>query len=177
MNQLTIIGNLGHNPEMRYVPSGEAVTSFSLAVNRKVGDREVTDWFSVSAWGKLGDLCNQYLAKGSQCLVQGRVRIETWTAKNGEEKSGMSITADKVQFLGSKPVGQGEKIPAQGEFDDIESSAERSGHVVDKSDQEPAQADVPPVAPIDPDWMQPSFVPEAEDELDGMPVKNSMVSH
>ena len=79
MNKIIVIGNLGRDPEMRYTPNGQSVTSFSVASNRKyttaTGERrEETEWFNVSAWGKLGETCNQYLTKGSQVYVEGRLR-------------------------------------------------------------------------------------------------------
>ena len=78
MNKIIVIGNLGREPEMRYTPGGQSVTSFSVASNRKyktgAGEqREETEWFNVSAWRKLADLCNQYLFKSQQAYVEGRL--------------------------------------------------------------------------------------------------------
>lgn len=106
MYQKTIIvGNLGRDPEMRYTPSGTAVTTFSVAVNRRWTSRngeqqEKTTWFRVTAWEKLAELCNQYLSKGRLVLVEGDVSASAWMSQEGEARSTLELQARAVRFLG-----------------------------------------------------------------------------
>ena len=112
MNKIIVIGNLGRDPEMRYTPSGQSVTSFSIATNRKftVGgeQREETDWFNVSAWGRLSELCNQYLTKGQQVYVEGRLHLRSYEARDGQTRWVNEISLTDVQFL-SRSSGAGDE--------------------------------------------------------------------
>ena len=88
----TIIGNLGGDPEMRYTASGRAFTTFNVACNRSYttaeGERrEETEWFRVTAWGKLGEVCSQYLRKGSKAYIEGRLSSRTWEGADGQKRS------------------------------------------------------------------------------------------
>ncbi len=110
-----IIGNLGRDPEMRYTPSGKPVTSFSVACNRVYtgpdGERkEETEWFRVSAWGKLGETCSQYLTKGRKVFVEGRLQTRSWVGQDGQKQFGLDITATDVQLLDSRPRGEGTEM-------------------------------------------------------------------
>ncbi|MEK7310757.1 MAG: single-stranded DNA-binding protein [Chloroflexota bacterium] len=112
--KLIIAGHLGKDPEMRYAPNGDPVTSMSVATNRKYTDKsgqkvEETTWFRVSVWGKQAETCNQYLKKGSAVLVEGRLQADkatggprTFTRQDGTSGSSFEITADPggVKFLG-----------------------------------------------------------------------------
>ena len=99
INHVIIMGRLTRDPEMRTTPSGKSVTSFSLAVDRQ-GAEDQTDFFEITAWEKLGELVNQYLTKGRRCLVQGRLRQESWDDKeSGKKRSRVSIVASDVTFL------------------------------------------------------------------------------
>ena len=106
--QITIIGNLGQNPEMRYTPSGVPVTSFGVAVNRRwTGEdgqqQEETIWFNVSAWRRQAEICNQYLTKGQRVLVVGRMQEPyIWTDQNGSARASLQITAQEVRFLNTR---------------------------------------------------------------------------
>ena len=107
MNKIIVIGHLGRDPEMRYTPNGQAVTSFSVASSRRyttsAGEqREETEWFNVSAWGKLGETCNQYLAKGRQVYVEGRLSSRTYEARDGQTRVALDISLTDVQFLGGR---------------------------------------------------------------------------
>ena len=112
MNKIIVIGNLGRDPEMRYTSSGQSVTSFSIATNRKytVGgeQREETDWFNVSAWGRLSELCNQYLTKGQQVYVEGRLHLRSYEGRDGQTRWVNEISLTDVQFL-SRSAGAGEE--------------------------------------------------------------------
>ncbi len=104
MNKILVIGNVGNDPEMRYTPSGTAVTTFSLATNRVYttsdGERrEETEWFRVSAWGRLAEQCNNYVTKGRKVYAEGRLRSDTWTGNDGQTRVSLEISANSVIFL------------------------------------------------------------------------------
>jgi len=113
LNKVTLIGNLGHKPEMRYTPDGVAVTDFSLAVTD--GKREAdTVWFRVSCWRALGELVNTHLDKGRQVYVEGRLRHRTYKKQDGSDGCGLDVIADKVVFLGRKSEGPAGAASANG---------------------------------------------------------------
>lgn len=114
MNSLTIIGNLTRDPERRATISGEEVTNFDVAVNRfKGGEQEVT-YFRVSAWGKTGANCAQYLAKGRKVCVVGQVSVDAYTGKDGKPHAQINVTAQQVEFLsGNTEQAAPEAAPAQ----------------------------------------------------------------
>jgi single-strand DNA-binding protein len=104
---LIICGNLGRDPEMRYLPDGKPVTSFSVAVNDGFGDNKKTIWVKVTAWEKQAETCNQYLKKGSKVLVEGRLQstkegeCRTWADQGGKTHATFEMTATTVRFLSS----------------------------------------------------------------------------
>lgn len=116
--KVVIVGNLGTDPEMRYMPDGTAVTNFSVATNRRWTDRasgeprEETTWFRVSAWRQQAELANEYLSKGRQVLVEGRLRPDpqtggprTWTGQDGTVRASYELTADVIRFIGGRGDG------------------------------------------------------------------------
>jgi len=118
--QTTVIaGNVGRDPEMRYTPSGQAVTSFSVAVNESYtnnnGEKvKKTIWFRVSAWGKQAEICNQYVKKGQMILVEGRLTGDqatggprVWTGQDGQPRASFEISASIVRFLSSRQDSDG----------------------------------------------------------------------
>ena len=112
MNKILVIGNVGTDPEMRYTPSGTAVTSFRLATNRvyTTGDgerKEETEWFTVSAWGRLAEQCNNYVTKGMKIYAEGRLKSDSWTGNDGQTRFRLDINADKVLFLDRAGEGDG----------------------------------------------------------------------
>ena len=107
LNKIMLIGNLGSDPEMRYIPSGSAVSNFSLAVNRRYTtsqgeQREETEWFRIAAWGQLAETTNQYLQKGSKVYVEGRAASSAYTDKDGQARGSIEVTAERIQFLDPK---------------------------------------------------------------------------
>lgn len=98
INKLVIIGFLGRDPETRTISTGKTVCSFSVAVSNQ-HDREKTQWFRVSAWEKLGDNCQRYLAKGSKVAVVGPVSVSSYEAKDGSTRFSLDVRADDVEFL------------------------------------------------------------------------------
>ena len=104
LNKVMIIGNLGGEPEMRFTPNGNPVTSFRVATNRvytsPVGERkEETEWFTVVAWGKLAEQCNQFLTKGRLVYAEGRLRTRTWESQDGQKHSRPEVIANRAVFL------------------------------------------------------------------------------
>lgn len=116
---LIIVGNVGKDPEMRYTPSGQAVTSFSVASNRQytTGNGEQvkeTIWFRVTTWGKQAEVCNQYVKKGMKVLVEGRLTPDkatggprVWTKQDGSAGASFEVNASTVRFLSSRGEGEG----------------------------------------------------------------------
>ena len=107
VNKVILIGRLGQNPEVRYTPSGAAVANFSVATNESWSDKsgqkqERTEWHKVVVWGKLAELCNQYLAKGRQVYLEGRLQTREWKDKEGQTKYTTEVQAQSVQFLGGQ---------------------------------------------------------------------------
>jgi single-strand DNA-binding protein len=112
--KIIIAGNLGGDPEMRYMPDGTAVTSFSLATSRRWNNAQgqpvdETTWFRVSIWGKRAEAANQYLTKGSKVLVEGRIKPDPntggprlWTRQDGTVSASFEVTADNFSFIGSR---------------------------------------------------------------------------
>ena len=109
LNKVMIIGNIGTDPEMRYTPNGNPVTSFRMATSRVYtspdGERhEETEWFTVVAWNQLAEQCNQYLAKGRRAYVEGRLRSRSWDGQDGQKRYRNEIVADRVSFLDKQAV-------------------------------------------------------------------------
>ncbi len=116
---IILVGNLGKDPEMRYTPSGQAVTNFNVAVNDNYtsssGEKvERTIWFRVSTWGKLAEVCNNYLKKGRKVLVEGRMVVDqatggprVYTRNDGSSGSTFEVTANTVRFLSSRTDEEG----------------------------------------------------------------------
>ncbi len=126
-HKIIIAGYLGRDPEMRYTPTGQAVTHFSVAASRRWTDREgnqqeETVWFRVSAWGKQAEICNQYLTKGRPVLVEGRLRPDpetggprVWTGNDGKPRASFEINALNVRFLAGRGEAAAEAPEVEGE--------------------------------------------------------------
>jgi single-strand DNA-binding protein len=104
LNKITLIGNVGSDPEMRYTPNGKAVTSFRMATNYRYSGpdgerREETEWFRVSVWGKQAESCNQFLSKGRRVYVEGRLRSRNWEGQDGQMRTSLEVSANRVIFL------------------------------------------------------------------------------
>jgi single-strand DNA-binding protein len=107
VNKFIGIGNLGRDPELRYMGDGKAVCNFSFAITEKYKDKsgdqkEVTEWINVATFGRLAEICGEYVRKGTKVYVEGKLKTEKYTDKNGIEKSATKITAEKVDILSSK---------------------------------------------------------------------------
>lgn len=111
LNQVTLMGNLTRDPELRQTPTGQNVTSFSLALNRSYKDasgewQEATDYIDIVCWGPLAERVAQYLSKGRRCLVQGRLQSRSWE-QDGAKRSKVEVLANDVTFLDSRGGGDG----------------------------------------------------------------------
>jgi len=113
VNKVILIGNVGRDPETRYMPSGDAVTNLSLATTDKYKDKqsgeqkEATEWHRIAFFGKLAEIAGQYLKKGSQCYIEGSLRTRKFTDANGIEKYSTEIVANTMKMLGGKPSESG----------------------------------------------------------------------
>jgi single-strand DNA-binding protein len=135
INKVILIGNLGADPEVRYTPSGVAVAQFNIATSEEWKDkdsgekRERTEWHRIVAWRRLGEICGEYLSKGQQVYVEGRIQTNTWEDKEGNKRYTTEIIANTVQFLGKRESSESARprsttpadyqgVPAQGPADD-----------------------------------------------------------
>ena len=106
INKVILIGNLGADPEVRFTPSGAAVANFRIATSESWTDKQTgqkqerTEWSRIVVWGKLAELCGEYLKKGRQCYVEGRLQTREWTDKEGKKNWTTEVVANTVQFLG-----------------------------------------------------------------------------
>jgi single-strand DNA-binding protein len=112
LNKVLLIGNLGQDPEMTYTPNGTAKASLSVATQEKWKDKggdtqEKTEWHRVIAWGKLAEICGQYLTKGRQVYIEGRLQTRSWEDKDGNKRWTTEIVATGMQMLGAKKDGSG----------------------------------------------------------------------
>jgi single-strand DNA-binding protein len=116
VNKVILVGNLGADPTMRYTPSGTAVANFNLATTERFtnrnGERDSrTEWHRVVAWGRLAEICNQYLKKGKQIYVEGRLQTRTWEDQTGAKRYTTEVTALNMVMLGR--VGEAEEAPTE----------------------------------------------------------------
>ena len=119
LSKVTLIGNLGSDPEMRYTPDGKAVTSFRMATNRRyttsTGEsKEETDWFRITVWGKQAESCNQFLTKGQRVYIEGRLHARNWEGQDGQMRTSLEVTADRVIFLDRRATVS---VPEEGEIE------------------------------------------------------------
>lgn len=128
-NKITIVGNLGRDPELRYTPQGNAVCNFSMATNDKRRDKsgetqDITTWFRITLWGKQAETASKFLTKGSPIYIEGRLKVEEWTDRDGKGRYTLEVQATDMQFISA---GQrGDEMTTGGAadetgFDDTES--------------------------------------------------------
>lgn len=119
LNLCQFIGRLGRDPETKYTPGGDAVTNFSIACGEQWNDKssgekqERTEWIRCIAWRKLGEICGEYLKKGSQVYVSGKMVTRKWKDKEGNERYSTEVVLDRMQMLGPKPSGGQEEAPRE----------------------------------------------------------------
>ncbi len=139
-NKVLLLGNLTRDPELRYIPSGQAVTTFTVAVNRSYAaatgeKKEEVSFLRIVVWGRHAEVCNEYLKKGSSVFVEGRLQSRSWEAQDGTKRSTVEVVAQTVQFLG-KPTGGG-KQQASEESIPLPAAAEEA--IIEDSFGAPAQ--------------------------------------
>ena len=121
LNRVILIGNLTRDPELRYIPSGTALAKFGLAVNEKFksGDewKEKVAFIDITVWGKQAENCSEYLSKGRSVAIDGRLTFSQWETDDGQKRSKLEVTAEKVVFLGGGKGG-GDSAPASGAHSD-----------------------------------------------------------
>ena len=123
VNKVILVGNLGSDPQVRYTPGGQAVANFNIATserfNNKAGEKEErTEWHRIVAWGKLAEICQQYLKKGKQVYIEGRLQTRQWEDQQGQKRQTTEIVAQTMQMLGRACEGGG---PAGGGGSDFQS--------------------------------------------------------
>ena len=121
-NKIIIVGNLGRDPELRYTPQGSAVCDFSVATNEKKRDKagelqDVTTWFKITLWGKQAENGSKYLTKGSPVYIEGRLRLEEWTDRDGNNRFTLAVHGTDMQFIsgGARMDDHGDS-PVEGDF-------------------------------------------------------------
>ena len=117
-NKIILVGNLGRDPELRYTTQGTPVCSFSLATNEKRKDKtgeqqDVTTWFRVTLWGRQAETASQYLTKGRPVYIEGRLRVEEWTDRDGKARHTLEVHATDMQFIGGGRSDEGMAAPAR----------------------------------------------------------------
>ena len=149
VNKVILIGNLGRDPEVRYMPSGDAVANISIATTEtwkdKTGEKqEKTEWHRVAMFGKTAEIAGEYLKKGSQVYIEGRLETRKWTDKEGHERYTTEIRADRMQMLGSRSGGSERMAPPE---DDAPRAApapaQKSGGAAKGSSLEDLEDDIP----------------------------------
>lgn len=149
-NKITVVGNLGRDPELRYTPQGNAVCNFSVATNEKRRDKsgeaqDVTTWFRITLWGKQAENASKYLTKGSPVYIEGRLRVEEWSDRDGKSRYTLDVQATDMQFIGGRSDemsavsgGGGGGQPHDNDFtDDMSSGAAAGGHASPTDDDIP----------------------------------------
>lgn len=139
LNKVMIIGRLGQDPELKYTPGGAAVCNFSIATSESWTDKagqkqEKTEWHRIVVWGKLAELCNQYLGKGRQAFVEGKLQTRAWEDKEGQKRYTTEIMANTVQFLDSKQAGSTGAAIADKSSQASEATTSNPGYNIESSD-------------------------------------------
>ncbi|GAB7549661.1 single-stranded DNA-binding protein [Cupriavidus sp. 8B] len=136
INKVILVGNLGADPEARYLPSGDAVTNIRLATTDRYKDKtsgemkEATEWHRISFFGKLAEIAGEYLKKGSSVYVEGRIRTRKWTDQSGVEKYSTEIVADQMQMLGNRQGGSAGDNDGYGQQPSRQSQGQQPGRQV-----------------------------------------------
>lgn len=138
-NKIIVVGHLGRDPVLRYTPQGNAVCDFSLATSERRGGsgdaQEITTWFKITLWGKQAEVANQYLSKGKQVYIEGRLRQTEYTDREGMKRTSLEVNATDIQFLGSR----GE----EGAAPTARPAAAHSSPAPQNDDRQPSDEDIP----------------------------------
>lgn len=145
-NKIIVVGNLGRDPELRYTPQGSAVCSFSVATSEKRRDKggdmqDITTWFRVTLWNKQAELASKYLTKGNSVYIEGRLRIEEWTDKDGKTRSTLEVNGTEMQFIGgARAEGYS---PDSENSNDFSNRADSRDSVTNETADAPSDDDIP----------------------------------
>ncbi|MEZ5424026.1 MAG: single-stranded DNA-binding protein [Pyrinomonadaceae bacterium] len=151
-NKITIVGNLGKDPDLRYTPQGVAVCSFTMATNEKRRDKsgelqDVTTWFKITLWRQQAENAAKYLTKGSVVYIEGRLRIEEWTDRDNNNRYTLDVQATDMQFIGSRSGGEysggGAEDDHQPQYTGGGQSASSSAGAAPASSASPVDDDIP----------------------------------
>ena len=129
INKAILVGRLGSDPEVRYTPSGVAVANFNIATSEEWKDKDTgekkerTEWHRIVAWSKLGEICGEYLSKGRQVYIEGRIQTRSWEDRDGNKRYTTEIVASDVQFLGGRDAGPGARAEGSAPASNFESSS------------------------------------------------------
>jgi len=149
VNKVILIGNLGRDPEVRYMPSGDAVANISIATTETWKDKngekqEKTEWHRVAMFGKTAEIAGEYLKKGSQVYIEGRLETRKWTDKEGQERTTTEIRAERMQMLGSRSGGSERMAPPEDDAPRAAAApAKKSGGAAKGSSLEDLEDDIP----------------------------------
>ncbi len=143
LNRVFLIGNLTRDPELRYTPNNTAVADMGLAVNRTYRDQsgetqEDTTFVDITAWGRQAENCSQYLAKGSPVFVEGRLTFESWENNEGQRRSKLKVTAQRIDFLGS-----GQQTEGAEKTQSAPAAQDSPEEILDDVDLEETEDDIP----------------------------------
>lgn len=146
VNKVILVGNLGRDPEMRYMPSGDALASFSVATTDNWKDKngqkqERTEWHRISMFGKLAEIAGEYLKKGSSVYIEGRLQTRKWQDKDGNERQTTEIVADRMQMLGGRS--------GSGSYDAMDDDSAPRQSAPSPSNAAPRQAPAKPAGNFD----------------------------
>jgi len=144
INKVILIGNLGRDPEVRYTPGGTAVANFTIATTEnwtnKDGEKEShTEWHRIVAWGRLGEICGEYLSKGKQVYIEGRIRTNEWEDQEGNKRQNKEIVALTMQMLGSRTPAE----PLPDESPSLSRDSRSNDPEPDTASSGPTEDDIP----------------------------------
>ncbi|MBI0180626.1 MULTISPECIES: single-stranded DNA-binding protein [Snodgrassella] len=152
VNKVILVGRLGRDPETRYMPSGDAITNFSIATDEQWRDRNGerqtrTEWHNITLFGKLGEIASQYLRKGSQVFIEGRIQSRKYTGKDGIERTAYDIIGNEMKMLGSRNDGASGSGNSYDQMNGGNNYAQGGNYNQDGYDAAPAASSPPPAAP------------------------------
>lgn len=142
VNKVILVGRLGKDPEVRSTPSGQTVAEFSLATDEKYTDKsgnkvERTEWHNIQAWGRLGEICGQYLRKGKLVYIEGRIQTDSWDDKEtGQKRYKTRVTANEMKMLGGKSDGESGGSYESGGNSNYRKSSNEPARVADGGDDD-----------------------------------------
>jgi len=150
-NKIIIVGNLGRDPELRYTPQGTAVCNFSMATNEKRRDKsgelqDITTWFKITLWNRQAENASKYLQKGSPVYIEGRLKLDEWTDRDGNTRHTLDVTATDMQFISAGARSDEMSASAgtgSGSANEFSSSSETVESKPSETDDSPSDDEIP----------------------------------